>query len=224
MISKRTLLLSLAAYAPLLLPGCRSASGAATTGETEFLRISRIIAGAGDLTPGAAKRIATLLGERDRRFADRLAGLGRALTAGRPRDEALSSLKGDDIAFALEIAKPWYLGYVGEPSPGVLKDDSAFATYLEAQAYAKIADAVPLPTYPVGPAGWWADPPKGVEATDLPADSASWDHQPRQIYKIAAPDPAWRAYAAGEYATMAQARAALGGSSGAVPQTHAGAD
>lgn len=106
---------------------------------------------------------------------------------------------------------PWYLGYTGSPSGWILKDDAKFATFLETRAFAVLSGIVPRPTYPPAGAGWWRAVPDGVDASDLPEAADEWSHQLRSEYQIAAPDPAWRAYAAGQYDTIAAARAALAG-------------
>ncbi len=55
----------------------------------------------------------------------------------------LTGLSEAQVKFALSIAKPWYLGYAGTPSNFGLKDNAAFATFLEAQSFQKIIEFVP---------------------------------------------------------------------------------
>lgn len=73
-------------------------------------------------------------------FAGRLVELTNDMRTsnGRNRDAVLALLSDDQVQFALEIAKPWYLGYVGSHSDFVLGDDAAFATLPEAQSWQKI--------------------------------------------------------------------------------------
>jgi len=175
-----------------------------------FMQVSRIITGADNLTPGAAARIEGLLSERHPGFAAHLATLYTALAASPSREAGLSVLTGNDLDTALIIAKPWYLGYVGTPSGRILKDDAEFATFLDMQAYAKTDSIIPAQSYPPGPAGWWQDTPRGVDASDLPEGATTWAYQPLKTYTIAAPDPAWRAYAAGHFDSIEAARASLG--------------
>ncbi|MDO5641537.1 MAG: sugar dehydrogenase complex small subunit [Paracoccus sp. (in: a-proteobacteria)] len=206
---RRGFLISLAAIPPALaLP---AAALSVHPASESFLAVSRIITGADDLTFPTAARIEALLAERDADFDTKLAALHDALSAAPSREAGLAALSDADLDTALMIAKPWYLGYVGTPSGRILEDDAAFATFLEMQAYAKTGGIVPPQSYAPGPAGWWQEAPAGVDASDLPRDAADWAYQPRQSYQIVTPDPAWRAYAAGEYDTIDAARAALGG-------------
>ena len=78
------------------------------------------------------------------------------------------------------------------------------------QAYAKTGGIIPAQSYPPGPAGWWRDTPRGVDASDLPEGATTWAYQPLKHYTIAAPDPAWHAYAEGRFDSIDAARAALG--------------
>jgi hypothetical protein len=208
-VDRRTLLISLAAFPPLVagqaLPSFAEESGDAA----RFLDISRIITGTDTLTAATASRIEGLLRGRDAAFDEKLGKLSTALSGRGSRDDKLKALDGDNLTFALDIAKPWYLGYVGTPSGLIMSDDSAFATFLEAQGYSKVVDIVPRLTYPTGPAGWWAATPAGVDGSDLHESAKSWSYQPQQDYVIAEPDPAWRAYAAGEYDSVEAARTAL---------------
>ncbi len=127
---------------------------------------------------------------------------------GADRQSKLTALSDAQVKIALEIAKPWYLGYVGTPSDFVLKDDAAFATFLEVQSWRKIIDEVPRPTYPTGNAGWWQAVPKGVDAPDMPAKITDWTFHPGGPGQIQPPDPAWRDYASTKHADLAAARQA----------------
>ena len=203
-LGRRDLLVGLAAVAPAFaipLP-------AAAQGTTAFLAVSRVIAGTDALTPEVAGRIETLLAARDPDFAAKLADLAAALAAPGARDARLGALTDDQVAFALTIAKPWYLGYVGEPSAFVLQDDAQFATFLQMQAAEKVIDVVPRTTYAAKPAGWWAAPPEGVTPPAMPAGIEAWGAPLPGPAEIAAPDPAWKRYAMGAYDDLAAARAA----------------
>ncbi len=196
--TRRHILLGLAAIAPAVL-GFGVSPIRAQPADDTFLRVSRIIAGNDSLTPEVAARIEGLLAARTDGFGNKLAKLETALQAGgADRDAMLSGLDEDQARFALDIAKPWYLGYVGDPSGLILDDDAEFATFLEAQGYEKVGDNVPFLTYPPGAAGWWVAAPEGVDDSDLPADIRSWAFQPRETYEISPPDPGWRAYASGD--------------------------
>jgi hypothetical protein len=209
MIDRRTLLSSLASIPPFIAFTGSKALTQESGSASKFLRVSRILVGGDDLTPGAASRIEKLLRARDIAFDSKLSRLAQSLLGGGNRDEGIKRLGNDDLAFALEVAHPWYLGYLGTPSGRILEDDAEFTTFLEAQCFSKVRDFVPLRTYPPGNAGWWQAAPDGVDASDLPAAAASWDYQPRDSFLIRAPDPGWRAYAEGRFATVEEARASL---------------
>lgn len=172
-----------------------------------FLHVSRIITGTDALSIDVAGRIRDLLSARDDKFASELSELADAMQkTGGNRVEMLSRLSDAQVKFALTIAKPWYLGYVGTPSSFVLKDDAAFATFLEAQSYQKIIDSVPRPTYPSRSAGWWAVAPKGVDAPAMPEQIKDWTFHPGGPSTIMAPDPEWKMYATTKHASVEEAR------------------
>jgi hypothetical protein len=117
-----------------------------------------------------------------------------------------AALNGNQLKFAIEIAKPWYLGYVGTPSNFVLRDNAAFATYLQAQSWQKILDQVPRPTYPDGGAGWWVAAPAGIDAPAMPGEITDWTFHPGRAAAILAPDPAWKTYASAKHQSIEDAR------------------
>lgn len=169
--------------------------------------MSRVITGTDALSAGVAQRIRALLGARNDRFESALSNLAGAMPLARGnREQRLSRLSPAQVSFALSIAKPWYLGYVGTPSNFVLKDDAAFATFLEAQSFEKVIGFVPRPTYPRGSAGSWAVPPKGVAAPAMPEQIKDWTFHPGGPSAIVAPDPQWKRYATAEHASLEEAR------------------
>ncbi len=203
---RRRILIGLAGVLPvaqLVLP----LDVLAAQNDDVFLRVSRVITGSEALSAGAAGRIRDLLSARDDEFTSQLSDLANAMqkTAG-TRDEILSRLSDEHVKLALTIAKPWYLGYVGTPSNFVLKDDAAFATFLEAQSYQKIVDVVPRPTYPSGSAGSWDVAPKGATAPVMPEQVKDWAFHPGGPSAIVAPDPAWKVYATTKHASVEEAR------------------
>lgn len=203
---RRRMLIGLASVLPVaeLL---RSSQVLAAPDDDDFLRVSRTITGTDALSPGVAQRIHDLLSTRDDKFASKLSDLAQAMqTNDGNRAQALAKLSDAQVKFALSIAKPWYLGYVGTPSNFVMKDDAAFATFLEAQSYQKIIDFVPRPTYPGGSAGWWDVAPKGVAAPAMPEQIKSWTFNPEGPSTIMAPDPEWKVYATTQYASLEEAR------------------
>ena len=93
----------------------------------------------------------------------------------------------------------------------MLKDNAAFATYLQAQSWQKILDQVPRPTYPDGSAGWWVTAPPGIAAPAMPGEIADWTFHPGGPQQILAPDPAWKSYASAKHQSIADARQAKPG-------------
>jgi hypothetical protein len=209
-IARRRFLLDLAIRVPaiaLALPQVGLAADA--NGDDAFLMASRVITGTDTLSPGIARRIAGLLAARVTGFAAKLDDLVKTLDAtGGTRDRMLSALSNPQVQFALAIARPWYLGYVGKPSDFVLKDDAVFATYLEAQSWSKIVDEVPRPTYPGADAGWWDVAPPGVAPPAMPAGITQWTYHPGGPAHILPPDPKWKAYATAVHPSIDAARSA----------------
>jgi hypothetical protein len=210
-VTRRRVLLDLAALAPALglsipLPAHAQGDGG------EFLEVSRVITGNATLSAGIASRIMTLLAARVAGFAAKLDELVKSFAkAGGGREQMLSALTDEQVRFALAIAEPWYLGRVGTPSDFVLKDDAAFATYLEAQSWTKIVDEVPRPTYPGAAAAWWDAAPPGVVAPAMPAAITDWTFHPGGPAQVVAPDSRWKAYATAHHASVDAARRAKPG-------------
>lgn len=209
-LDRRGVLLGLSAAVPVavLAPG---RAVARAVGGDAFLAVSRVIAGTDALTPEVAARIEGLLAARDPAFAGKLADLAAALGGDGDRAARLGALSDGQVAFALAIAKPWYLGYVGDPSGFVLDDDAQFATFLQAQASEKIIDVVPRTTYAAKPPGWWSAPPEGVTPPPMPDGIRDWTTRLPGPDAIRAPDPAWRAYATADHGGVDAARAAKPG-------------
>jgi hypothetical protein len=209
-ITRRRLLLNLASVVPigLVMPLAVNATGE----DDSFLDASRVITGDSTLSAGIAQRIKALLGTRVSGFASQLGDLVEAFhRTGGSRDQMLAALSDGQVQFALAIARPWYLGYVGKPSDFVLKDDAAFATYLEAQSWSKIVHEVPRPTYPGADAGWWDAAPPGVVAPAMPEGITRWTFHPGGPVQILAPDSKWKAYATADHASIDAARLAKPG-------------
>lgn len=207
-LTRRRILLGLTAAISLAAaPYGSQAQGSAKGGS--FLAVSRVIAGNDALSPDVAKRIEGLLAKRTDSFAAQLDDLAAALEGvSGSREQKLSKLSDEQVKFALLIAKPWYLGFVGTPSDFVLDDDAVFATFLEGQSWEKIIDEVPRPTYPGAGAGWWSEAPPHVKAPDMPADITRWNFHPPGPAQIQAPDPEWKAYATAEHGSIDAARGA----------------
>jgi hypothetical protein len=210
-VTRRRVLLALASLVPvsgLAIPLVAQA----VDNDDAFLKVSRIITGDATLSAGISQRMLDLLKVRIAGFAEKLDDLSKALgaTIG-ARDQMLSALSDSQVKFALAIAQPWYLGYVGKPSNFILKDDAAFVTFLEAQAWSKIAREVPRPTYPGADAGWWDVAPPGVAAPPMPEAITQWTFHPGGPAQILAPDPKWKAYATADHASIDDARGAKPG-------------
>jgi hypothetical protein len=210
-VTRRRLLLQLASVVPaigLALPLVVHASGE----DDAFLKASHVITGDSTLSADVARRIMALLITRVAGFVAKLGDLVESLgRTGGSRQQMLSGLSDSQVLFALAIARPWYLGYVGKPSDFVLKDDAAFATYLEAQSWSKIVHEVPRPTYPGADAGWWDVAPPGVAAPAMPEGIKLWTFHPGGPEQITPPDPKWKSYATADHASIVAARLAKPG-------------
>ena len=186
-----------------------SADSADAAATADFLEISRTLTGSTGLPADVASRIQRLLETRQAAFSDRCSQLLATMRAAGPdRDARLAALSEDEVAFALQIAKPWYVGHVGEPSAQGFDDGAEFATFLHAQGSEKIMDVVPRTTYPQRRPGWWSSPPPGVDAPSMPREISGWAFQPETPEAIRAPAPQWRAYANANFDTLPQAREA----------------
>ena len=210
--TRRSVLVGLVAVPAALLTTGSAVGTSPTVDGGGLLEVSKIITGTPTLSLDVAKRIGDLLRDRIDGFDAKLAGLAATLKAGSgDRAARLAALNNDQVVFALQIARPWYLGYVGTPSDFVLKDDAAFATFLEAQSFQKIADVVPLLTYPDRASGWWDVAPASVEAPTMPAQITDWTFHPGGPAQILAPSPVWRSYVTANYASVEEARHARPG-------------
>jgi len=213
-MDRRSFLLATISVPPLLAFLSPSVVFAEGVSDTSFMAVSRVLIGRQDLSPDIGNRIATLLQQRIGDYPQKLDRLAKALAPAalstRDRSTVLKALSEEDTDLALEIAKPWYLGYVGTPAGSNTKDNAVFVTYLDAQAYELVLEDLPRTSYPPGGSGWWQAVPEGVTSPAMPERITDWTWQPDGATgKLAKPDPAWRAYAMGEQPTLAAARAAL---------------
>ena len=212
-MDRRSFLLGAIAIPPIssfLLPHFAFAE---TAPASDFMQLSWVLIGRKDLSPDVGTRIETLLKQRVTGYDQKLSALHQALAVAvkdeKQRNQVLKGLSGPDTDFALEIAKPWYLGYVGTPSGSNVKDDATFVTYLNAQAYEVVGKDLPRTSYPPGGKGWWQAVPEGVTSPLMPHRVTDWAWQPDGATGvIAKPDAAWRAYAMGEFPSLEAARAA----------------
>lgn len=214
-MDRRTFLLGAIAIPPISSFLLSDFAFADETQASSFMQASWVVIGRKDLSPDIAARIEVLLKQRipdyDQKFAALSQALAPALKDERLRNDALKGLSASDTAFALEIAKPWYLGYVGTAAGSSLKDDATFVTYLNAQAYEVVINDLPRTSYPPGGSGWWQAVPAGVTSPSMPERVIDWTWQPDGATGvIAKPDPAWQAYAMGEFPSIDAARAAHG--------------
>ena len=215
-MDRRSFLIGAIAVPPMFSFLSSGLALAADEPDSPFMQVSRVLMGRNDLSPDVAQRIETLLQQRMPGYPQKIGALAQLL-APAVKDESLRNdlikgLSSDETDFALEVAKPWYLGYVGTPSGSILKDDAAFVTYLDAQAYEVVLKDLPRTSYPPGGQGWWQAVPDGVNAPAMPERVIDWTWQPDGATGvIAKADPAWRAYGMGQYASLEQARAAMPG-------------
>ena len=187
----------------------KASAASANTANADFLEISRTLTGSYDLPGNVAARIRDLLDAREVDFPERCGRLLSVMrSAGPGRDARLAALSEEEVAFALRIAAPWYVGHVGEPSAQGFDDGAEFATFLHAQGSGKIIDVVPRTTYPQRGPGWWSSPPPGVNAPTMPPTIFGWAFQPEAPGTVRAPAPQWKAYADASFATLDQARKA----------------
>ena len=214
-LSRRDLLGGLARIGVVIGAGSGPfmAEAGAQDAASDFLGISRTITGSNAITADVAARIRRLLAARHAggpaAFDAACAELWATLrAAGSDREARLAALSDSQVAFALQIAKPWYVGHVGDPSDQVFDDDAEFATFLQAQASEKIIDVVPRTTYPYREPGWWSAPPPGIDAPPMPAAVRGWTFQPNVAAAIRPPAAPWKTYASATFATLAAARAA----------------
>lgn len=222
-MKRRDFLISLSLTAPAVqfLTSIPDVAEAATSASSPILTVSQIITGNDQLSPEIAARVEDILSKRVDGFADKLAGLAKTLSSKPTRDAGLAALSSDEVAFALQIAKPWYVGYVGSPSTTILKDDAEFVTFLQAQSYEKFIDAWPRPSAADRNPGWWEKPPEGVDTSNLPKGVESWSFQPADMpAEIAKPDPAWFLFATKKYPTLEAARQALTDGTAPSPAPH----
>lgn len=134
-VSRRQLLIALASVAPsamFMTPALENISNAETG---NFLKISQIITGNRHLNQAVSLRIEQTLLNRIANFSFKLNQLASNLLVPGDRDTLLGRLSAEETDFAFEIAKPWYLGFVGHSKGNILSDDTEFETYLHARSY-----------------------------------------------------------------------------------------
>ena len=210
-VTRRRLLLDLASVLPSIALAMPLVVHAKSEDDS-FLKASRVITGDSTVSAGIAQRIMALLATRVPGFSSQLGELISAFDrTGGSRAQMLAGLSDSQVQFALAIARPWYLGYVGKPSDFVLKDDAVFTTYLDAQSWSKIVDEVPRPTYPGAGAGWWSAAPPGVVAPPMPEGITQWTFHPGGPSQIMPPDPKWKTYATADHGSSDAARLAKPG-------------
>ena len=183
-LSRRAVLIRLAASVPLAsflnaFPlTFATAATAATEGNSDILKVSRVIVGRDDLDPAIAQRVFDALVSRIDGFKAKLSTLASALGNGKDRDAALSALDDDNLELALAIAQPWYTGVAGVGSEHSYDDGAIFVTFLGAEAFRAIQHIVPIQSYSTGAPGWWADTPTGMTAPSMPEEIRDWAYVP----------------------------------------------
>ncbi|MDF7674790.1 sugar dehydrogenase complex small subunit [Acetobacteraceae bacterium ESL0709] len=199
-VSRRQLLIALATVPPSALFLAPAIATPQKTETDKFLKVSQVITGNRHLNKTIAQRIENTLEKRIPDFASRLESLASVLSVSGDRDDLLRKLTASQTDFAFEIAKPWYLGFIGTPKGDALNDDDAeFVTYLHAQSYELVKDELPRPGYPPKARGWWKMPPPNMEPAQMPDDISDWTVQQNGAHgHIVAADEEWRAYALGQ--------------------------
>ncbi|MBE2293904.1 MAG: hypothetical protein IAF00_03100 [Phycisphaerales bacterium] len=182
-LSRRAVLIRLAASVPLAsflssFPLTFASAAAATEGDSDILKVSRVIIGRDDLNPAIAQRVFDALVTRIDGFKEKLSALASALGGGKDRDAALSALDDDNLELALAIAQPWYTGVAGVGSEHSYDDGAIFVTFLGAEAFRAIQHIVPIQSYSTGAPGWWADTPAGMTAPPMPEQIRDWAYVP----------------------------------------------
>lgn len=193
----------------LQIPLARAAD--ATPGAT-LLRASEILTGRQGLDASVASRLYRLLSQQDARFPERLTRLMSHLLAqqGVDRQRLVDSLDDDDIATALSIISPWYLGYTGHPSTTKATDDAQFVTFLSALMYEPTRDVTPRPSYARAASDDWAKAPQGVSPPPMPAGIRQWgEGAPAPAATIPEPDAPWLLMVQGKAKTLTEASALL---------------
>lgn len=200
--------LMLASGIIIRMPLAGSPAAHAAEPENRFHRVSQALTGRQQLDPAIAQRLYALLTRQNPLFPQRLAQLAERLgrSDARAPEALLASLSEEEVATALAIITPWYLGYTGNPATTRATDDAHFVSFLSALMYEPTADVTPRPSYSQHGSDYWQAVPNGVSAPPMPANIRAWGKaSPRAASRVAQPQPAWLAMVEGRATTYAEA-------------------
>ncbi|MCA0423307.1 MAG: sorbitol dehydrogenase family protein [Proteobacteria bacterium] len=209
-MDRRQLLLALAA-----IPLASNASFAQNSGAAaapDVAALARLLIGRPDYSDVIIGRAQAFQADLDATFAARLAGLVQAVAriGSKDREAVIAGLSQAEVATAVQLISPLYLGYTGSPSTTSNIDNSRFVTFLKALMYEPTADNVPRPSYAHGGPNYWTATPDGVKAPPMPADILEWgDKSPKAASTYATPDPRYVVICQGHAKTLAEAEAWL---------------
>ncbi|GAA3590199.1 hypothetical protein GCM10023078_17410 [Gibbsiella greigii] len=205
--------LKLMASTPVILSlPLHAANNTLNAPASDILAVSERLTGRQGLDPIIAERIKQLLTAQDPTFPERLTTLATALNADGTanREAVINALSDENVATALAIISPWYLGYTGTPSTTKAVDDAKFVTFLSALMYEPTADNTIRPSYARAGGDYWAEPPHGVNVPAMPANIRQWgENSPQAAPTIPEPDEVWLALVDGRAKNLAEATALI---------------
>lgn len=177
-----------------------------------ILHVSEVLTGRAPLDSAIANRVEKLLLQKDPKFNQRLEVLGKNIGDAqvKDRDKVIASLSENDVNTAIEIIRPWYLGFTGTPSTSHMEDDAEFVTFLSALMYEPTADNTVRPSYARDGRDYWGKTPTGVKAPTMDANIREWgDKSPKAAADYAEPDPAYLLLVEGKAKTLEEAKLLL---------------
>lgn len=211
MMNRRELLAALVLTPPILALQTNTLF-AHTSNRSAILNVSEALTGRSPLDPEIAMRVERILTKHDETFPSRLAKLASAIGAAqaRDRDHTIASLSDENIDTAIEIIRPWYLGFTGTPSTSHMEDDAEFVTFLSALMYEPTKDNTVRPSYARDGRDYWAQTPAGVEPPNMDPNIREWgDKSPKAAATYASADPAYLILVQGRAKTLSEAETML---------------
>lgn len=207
-MNRRTFLRMMLASGMIISVPVTGLAAAAAEPENTFHAVSQILTGRQQLDRAISQRLYSLLVRQNPLFPQQLARLTERLRHSHDLspDATLAALSDEEVATALAIIAPWYLGYIGDPATTRATDDAHFVSFLSALMYEPTADVTPRPSYSQRGSDYWQAVPEGVSAPPMPATIHAWGKaSPRAASQIAEPHPAWLAMVEGRASTWTDA-------------------